>query len=222
MNQGDHRDAGRAVEPTRIALLRYLDEATRPVGVQELANRFELHHTSVRAHLQRLVDDGLVVPQRDEQTRLGRPRILYRATPRAARELGTAIAPYEQLASMLAAIVHTGASACEVGRADGRHAVIEHGIGNADDSVGRLVDEMDRRGFEAAARNAEPCTEIVLGACPYEHVARLHPRTVCDLHLGYAEGYADALGDLRVIGLERHDPSQAQCVLSVALVPNDG
>jgi predicted ArsR family transcriptional regulator len=119
---------------------------------------------------------------------------------------------------LLTDMLRTGLDAREVGRADGRRAARARPRDRAG-GVECLARAMSRQGFDATVREDGPTAEITLGACGYEQVARRDPHTICQLHLGYAEGYADGLGDVRVVGLRPHDPARAQCVLSVESVP---
>ena len=49
----------------------------------------------------------------------------------------------------------------------------------------------------------------MLHHCPFQEVAAQDPQTVCQLHLGLAEGIAAALGSVTVVGMEIHDPYRA-------------
>ena len=53
--------------------------------------------------------------------------------------------------------------------------------------------------------------EVVLHACPFADAAAEDPATICQLHLGLAEGAAQAIGGLHVEGLRINDPHQAGC-----------
>lgn len=203
--------------PTRRRLLRCLCDASEPLTVAALSAELGLHHTSVRAHLARLVDAGLVAVESEDRDRVGRPRLLYRATDAAAPLVGSGGGPYEWLATLLAEMTRTGASAREVGREAGRGAFAAV-ASRVTDGIAGLAREMDERGFHAILRRRPGGAEIELARCPYVAAARRDPATVCDLHLGCAEGYADAAGGLRVSGLDARDPAVAGCVLSVSTV----
>ena len=57
--------------------------------------------------------------------------------------------------------------------------------------------------------------DIVLHACPFADAAAEDPATICQLHLGLAEGAAQAIGGLHVEGLRIADPHDAGCRLQL-------
>ncbi|MGZ4795047.1 MAG: helix-turn-helix transcriptional regulator [Acidimicrobiia bacterium] len=199
---------------TRANVLGYLDAATEPVGVEELAEQFGLHHTSIRAHLARLVAAGLAEAATESARHVGRPRLVYRATPRGHALLHRGPDPYEQLTVMLTDVISGHATPREVGRAQGRRAALSDPQPGADGVVA-LARELDRHGFRARVDTTTRGTRIVLGACPFATAAQHDPTTICELHLGYAEGVAEAIGGVVITGLTPHDPSDAGCELSV-------
>ncbi len=194
--------------PTRVAVLRHLVDADVPVSVAALTARFGLHHATVRHHLDRLRAAGLVDVGTEATGGRGRPRFVYRATARAATELGDTD-PYERLALLLTDMVGTEASARDVGRRAGRAAA----TGRVD--LTRLKVEMASQGFQPTLRTGVDGTELVLQRCPYVSVAAADPRTVCDLHLGWVEGFTEQ-SDLRVAGEIVHDPRVAGCAIALA------
>jgi predicted ArsR family transcriptional regulator len=60
----------------------------------------------------------------------------------------------------------------------------------------------------------------VLTHCPFAEVAADDPGTVCQLHLGLAEGLAEGLGGLAVEGLTVKNARQAGCRLTIRRVPS--
>src|SRR3954452_690554 len=69
-------------QPTRARLFALLGELRRPTGTEELAERLDLHPNGIRAHMERLLEAGLVVRERSRQTR-GRPRDMWLISPDA-------------------------------------------------------------------------------------------------------------------------------------------
>ena len=62
-------------DDTRYRLYRYLRLSGRPVPVRELATRLSLHANTIRPHLRRLVDAGLVASEtRRGPSAVGRPQ----------------------------------------------------------------------------------------------------------------------------------------------------
>ena len=73
-------------DDTRYRLYRYLRLSGRPVSVRELSTRLSLHPNTLRPHLRRLEEAGLVASEARKGARVGRPQVLYTATDREARE----------------------------------------------------------------------------------------------------------------------------------------
>ena len=78
-----------------------------------------------------------------------------------------------------------------------------------------MEQELSRRGFRPARAGRGRRLEFTLGRCPFAKVAAADPGTVCQLHLGLAEGLAEGLGRLRVERLTPRDPFGGGCRLTV-------
>jgi predicted ArsR family transcriptional regulator len=196
-------DAARArllADPTRALLLRFVQDAPDPVPVDDLASHAGVHITAVRQHLNKLIDGGLVVSERLDPTGRGRPRLAYRAAPLESD-------PYRGLSAMLSEAVRHGRTSRDQGRVSGNR--------DADatlSGVDLLRNEASRWGFapEVLERRGDR-VDIVLRACPFADVAQDDPDTICDLHLGLAEGLAEATADVEVLELRRVDPHAGGC-----------
>jgi predicted ArsR family transcriptional regulator len=88
-----HRALGSA---SRVAILRLVQAADAGLTAGDVAERTGLHFSTVRAHLERLVEAGLLIKARASDGGPGRPAWRYRA---AAPE--PAPAPYRTLAAAL-------------------------------------------------------------------------------------------------------------------------
>src|SRR5712691_4386201 len=91
-------------DDTRHRLYRYLRLSGRAVSVRELATRLSLHPNTLRPHLRRLEEVGLVSRETNRAPAVGRPQTLYAATQpedRAGRD-------HRLLADILASLL-TGA-----------------------------------------------------------------------------------------------------------------
>ena len=69
-------------DDTRYRLYRYLGLSGRPVSVRELSRRLSLHPNTVRPHLRRLEEAGLVtreIRKAQGTQAVGRPQALYSA-----------------------------------------------------------------------------------------------------------------------------------------------
>jgi predicted ArsR family transcriptional regulator len=209
-------------DPTRHGIFRYVADAARPVDIAELTDHFGLNHNAIRQHLAKLVGAGLVTEDHAPSSGRGRPRLLYRLDPSADSRWGVA-GPYEQLSVLLAEILRTGDSAFDVGKRSVSRP--RAGTEAGDDPVAVVVEGMERRGFEPVVRNARGNrVDVVLRNCPFESAVLADPDTICDLHLGMAEGVAELAGGRLVIDeLVARDPRRANCRLRMHLEPaNDG
>lgn len=201
-------------DPTRHEVFRFVVGAGRPVGVAELTDHLGLNHNAVRQHLAKLVESGLLVEQTSPAHGRGRPRLVYTLHPAAEGRWGT-VGPYERLALWLTEVVRTGDTPLEVGRRAGRKAArvdLDPGAAAAD-PVGALTAEMARHGFEPEVRPRRGGFELTLHACPFTSAAVADPATVCDLHLGLAQGVADSIPGIVVDELVTRDPRRATCRL---------
>jgi predicted ArsR family transcriptional regulator len=206
------RQARALGDPTRHRLFRYIAAAPEPVGVAELTDLVQLNHNAIRQHLALLKDAGLVLEETEERHRPGRPRLFYRLDPEIAGRWGTT-GPYAWLAGMLSEALRTGQDPRQIGRKEGiRDAVAVSGAGESTDL---LEEEMIRRGFRPTRVNRGNHLDFVLGRCPFADVAASNPDTVCQLHLGLAEGLTEGLGGVKVERLVIKEAHTAGCRLSV-------
>lgn len=199
-------------DPTRHRIFRYIADTERPVSVAELTEFVQLNHNAVRQHLAVLKEASLVVEEVEERARPGRPRLLYSLHPEVADRWGAAGA-YSWLASLLANAVRRRQEPRQVGRQEGHRRAAE--LVGCGDGADLLEAEMIRRGFRPARVEKGRRVEFVLGRCPFADVAGSDPGTVCQLHLGLAEGLAEGLGGLEVERLVAKDPRRAGCRLVV-------
>lgn len=199
-------------DPTRHRLFRYIADAPGPVGVAELTEYVRLNHNAVRQHLAVLKDAGLVTEEIEERSRPGRPRLLYQLHPEAAGRWDTPGA-YAWLASLLSDAIRRSQDPRQVGRQDGHRRAAE--LAGTAEPIDLLDEEITRRGFRPTRVERGRRVEFVLGRCPFADVAGSDPDTVCQLHLGLAEGLAEGLGGLEIERLVPKDPHRAGCRLTV-------
>lgn len=167
----------------REAILALLEDADRPLGVDELAGALGLHPNTVRAHLAVLVRTGAARRTAGAPGGRGRPRDLYAAA-------GVAPDGYAALADVLAARLaavapDVAAEAVAAGRAwadrlaaaDAADAAPE---GPEDDPLGAVVGVLEHLGFAPAVVG----DEVRLHACPFRRLAAERPDVVCNAHLG--------------------------------------
>lgn len=199
-------------DPTRHRIFRYIADSETPVSVSELTDYVQLNHNAVRQHLAVLKDASLVVEEVEDRARPGRPRLLYRLHPEVLDRWG-ATGSYAWLAGLLANAVRRKQEPRQVGRQEGHRRAAE--LPGDGDRVDLLEAEVMRRGFRPSRVEKGRRVEFVLGRCPFADVAQSDPATVCQLHLGLAEGLAEGLGGLEVERLVTKDPRRAGCRLFV-------
>lgn len=185
-------------DETRFALYQELSQATAPVAAQELADALGLHANTVRLHLERLRDAGLVEVEAIHRGTVGRPQHRYFL---AAGAPGVGLDPpaHVLLAGLLATLAERmGADADEAtdtGYAWGTEAVKRTRTRSC---VTALERELTRLGFEpattAADGAAEGGTRIEFLHCPFRELAEAYPELVCNLHRGLCEGVVDQVG----------------------------
>jgi predicted ArsR family transcriptional regulator len=197
-------------DPTRHDIFRYLADADVPVEVAELTAHFGLNHNAIRQHLAKLVEAELVIESTAAPNGRGRPRLRYLVDPRVDSRWG-ATGPYERLAMLLAEVVRTGDRPVEVGRRAGLRQRL--GAKPDDEPVEFLMEQMARQGFEPTARRHGDHLDITLESCPFVSAVLTDPDTICELHLGLAQGIAEAVGGIEIDELIPKDPRRAHCRL---------
>ena len=211
------RQAKALGDPTRHAIFRAVADAPGPVDVAVLTARFELNHNAIRQHLAKLCAAGLVIEEVGPATGRGRPRLQYRPALAVNSDWGIP-SPYEHLSVMLVEALRSGRSPREVGAEAGRQlAATFPGTADPVDSLEIIA---ARRGFEPRRVERRDCVDLVLDHCPFQVTATTAPDIVCQLHLGLAEGIAEATGGtVEVTELVARDPRRAGCRLKLKRTP---
>jgi predicted ArsR family transcriptional regulator len=218
MDDEVQREARALGDPTRHRLFRFILGAPDPVGVADLTEHVHLNHNAVRQHLAVLKEARLVVEDVEVRRRPGRPRLLYRLHPEAAGRWGTQ-GPYAWLARLLSDAVRNQVDPRQIGREDGHRRAGE--LAGGGDRLDLMEEEMTRRGFRPVRTQRPHQVHFVFQRCPFEDVALADPDTVCQLHLGQAEGLAEGLGGLKVDRLEAKDARRAGCRLVLRMDAED-
>lgn len=189
-------------DPSRALIHHLLASTDRPLTIAGLAELTGLHRTAVGTHLDRLVRAGLAEREVSAPAGRGRPVTVFHAVDPD---------PYRELSRWLAEGVRTGVGARQLGRAVGARLA-----DTDDDAIAALTNEASRLGFapELRTRRATGEFELVLHACPFADLATADPDTVCELHLGLAEGITAHADDVVVLGLRRADPHRGGCRLA--------
>jgi predicted ArsR family transcriptional regulator len=208
---------------TRYAIYLELARSPVPLATAEIAESLGLHANTVRPHLERMRDVGLLVVSADARGGVGRPQHRY-AVASDAPSLGLEPSPFPALARMLlsaaAAAGLTADDAALAGREQGR--TDGSAFPPATPCVEALLAELDRLGFdpEVAFEPADTSAATVAFAhCPFRELAEAHPDLVCGLHRGLVEGFVEALGGADVLEfrtLVHRDACQVDLVATAA------
>lgn len=207
---------------SRSRLLAVLRRSGRPMSIRELAEAVELHPNTIREHLDRLVEAGLVTRRSAAPAGRGRPSLRYaadrsgaEADPHAYRALARVLA--DELARRDDAVE----AAVRAGQRWGAGAAEQMApIRDAEEAVAWLVDMLDGLGF-APERDSGPEAPIRLRPCPFGSLARERGDVVCNVHLGLMRGALRELGaDFDAVSLEPFVEPDL-CVAHVAAATHD-
>ena len=184
-------------DDTRYRLYRYLRLSGRPVPVRELSTRLSLHPNTLRPHLRRLEEAGLVASEVHRGATVGRPQVMYTAVDREGREGRD----YRLLADILAGLV-TG-----VRRRDRAQTIAQEWgaylVGRSVPKPGArtptgpnlaiLQEALAEAGFDPRfRRRSAKVVEISLRDCPFRDLLDEHRDLACAVHRGLLEGMLTA------------------------------
>ncbi len=207
-------------DETRYAMYRELATATSPLSAQDLADRLGLHANTVRLHLDRLRDVGLVDAEAIHRGTVGRPQHCYFLAA-GAPGLGFDPPAHALLAGLLAALAERIGADPEDAADTGHAWGVEAGRRTRSRSCLRALEsELSRLGFEPAVEpgdgTAEGATRIEFLHCPFRELAEAYPELVCNLHRGLCEGVVDQVGGGSVEEFATlYDPEPCHVTVSV-------
>lgn len=197
---GDHHDGAPRLEilktlgdNTRYAIYLELARAPRPMATAEIAETLELHPNTVRPHLERMRDLGLVDVSAAPTGAVGRPQHRYAIADDAPR-LGLEPPVFPLLTRVLLAGAAAGGldpdDLVQAGRDQGRDA--ESRTGKALHCVDALESQLGDMGFDPARVDDGEAVTIAFTHCPFRDLAEAHPDLVCAIHRGMVEGFVAA------------------------------
>ncbi|MFG1829378.1 helix-turn-helix transcriptional regulator [Micromonospora chersina] len=187
-----HRALGTA---SRASILEIVRTAAAGATIADVVERTGLHPSTARAHLDRLVDAGLLAKARASGGQPGRPAWRYRAATTEA----PAPAPYRALAAAL--LDHLSrrdhgdarAEATRAGHQWGRHLAAATPPGGK--PVDTLLDVLRGLGFNPRRHETTDGTiEVRLHTCPFLELVNRNPDAICALHVGVVRGVLDQAG----------------------------
>lgn len=187
---------------TRYAIYLELARASRPLTTAEIADTIALHPNTVRPHLERMREVGLIEVSVGGRGEIGRPQHRYTLAPDAP-SLGLEPPVMPMLARMVLTMAdRIGAGAADAhatGEVEGARRAAPYAA--APSSLEAIVSDLDRLGFDPVVSEAEgvPGGAVVsFGNCPFGDLASEHPSLVCSLHHGLIAGFVAAMGDTDV------------------------
>jgi predicted ArsR family transcriptional regulator len=196
---------------TRYAIYLELARSPRPLVTAEIAEVLGLHPNTVRPHLDRMREVGLLEVTTDARGEVGRPQHRYSLAPDAP-SLGLEAPTMPMLARMVLAMARrlgaNPADAIAVGEAEGAARATRYAA--APSALEALVADLDRLGFDPVVSGDEdlddadadldaPVRAVVgFANCPFADLARVHPDLVCALHRGLVTGFVAQMGDADV------------------------
>jgi len=197
---------------TRYAIYLELARAARPLVTAEIAETLELHPNTVRPHLERMREVGLLEVTTDARGEVGRPQHRYTIAvdaPSLGLEPPTMPVLARMVLSMARRLGASPADAVAVGSAEGSARAARYDA--APSALEALVADLDRLGFDPIVSDGghEPSelgelddgvdAVIAFANCPFADLARDHPDLVCGLHRGLVAGFVAHMGDAEVV-----------------------
>ena len=205
---------------TRYAIYLELARSARPLSTADIAEVLDLHVNTVRPHLERMREVGLLEVSTSSRGDVGRPQHRY-SLAADAPWLGLEPSPLP----MLAGAVLSAAHAAGLGPDELLDAGRDQGRCDADrwptdvDALAVLADEQARLGFDPTVVAMDGGEVMAFAHCPFRELAEQHPDLVCSLHRGLVEGLVDRFADVAVARfhpLVDRSPCQVELVATTA------
>jgi predicted ArsR family transcriptional regulator len=196
-------------DETRYAMYHELATSTQPLTAAELADRLGLHPNTVRLHLERMREAGLVDVEPVHRGTVGRPQHVYALTSNAP---GITFDPpsHALLAGLLGALAErVGADADDADAIGWSWGAETARRARSHDCVKALSTELHRLGFDPAVEPDGRDVTISFLHCPFRELAEAYPELVCNLHRGICRGVVEEVGGgtvERFATLYDHDP----------------
>ncbi len=201
---------------TRYAIYLELARSPAPRSTSDIADTLGLHVNTVRPHLDRMRDVGLLDLRVGATGGVGRPQHLY-SLATDAPSLGLEPPAFPRLAAMLLRMADAagleGADAAEAGREQGR--LDAEGFAPGTPCLDALMGQLAEMGFDPEVEGDAAGVTVGFTHCPFRDLAEANPDLVCGLHRGMVEGLVDRLGDDEVTefhSLVHRSPCQVELV----------
>ena len=211
---------GSLADPVRRALYRFVADQPGAVSRDQAADGIDVPRHTAKFHLDRLVDEGLLVAEFKRLTGrtgpgAGRPAKLYR---RSGKEVAVSLPHrrYDLAGDVLADAVERSLAGTAMDVAV-REAATDAGVRavEAAPAPARRTPELDKVAGVLAPFGFEPRVDgdLLLANCPFDRLATDHTDLVCGMNLAFVEGVADRLGCAGV--RPELDPDPSRCCVRV-------
>lgn len=189
---------GSLADPVRRALYRFVAAQSDAVSRDQAADGVDVPRHTAKFHLERLVDEGLLVAEFRRLTGrtgpgAGRPAKLYR---RARKELSVSVPSrrYDLAGRVLADAVERALDGVPMNEAvtDAAQQAAVDVVDNAKPAgkdLARVAGVLADYGYEPQLDG-----DLVLANCPYDRLAAEHRELVCGMNLDFVRAVADRLG----------------------------
>jgi len=215
---------GALSDPVRRALYRFVSDQPGAVSRDQAAEGVEVPRHTAKFHLDRLVDEGLLVTEFRRLTGrtgpgAGRPAKLYR---RSRKEVMVSLPSrrYDLAGQVLADAVQRGLAGVPLDEAlaeaadNGARIVIEAAPVKAGPELGRVRDVLAAYGYEPRLTG----DRLELVNCPFGRLADDHRDVICGLNQAFISGVGARLGCTEV-EVGRIDPTDGGCCVEVTRGP---
>lgn len=211
---------GTLADPVRRALYRFVADQPGAVSREQAADGLDVPRHTAKFHLDRLVDEGLLVTEFRRLTGrtgpgAGRPAKLYR---RSRKEVTVSLPHrrYDLAAAVLADAVERTLAGAEIATAlDAAARAAGSRAATYAPERARGASELDRVADVLAPFGYEPRVEehVTLQNCPFDRLAGDHTDLVCGMNLTFVDAVAGALGCSGVRA--GREPAGGGCCVSV-------
>lgn len=200
---------------TRYAIYLELARSAAPLSTADIADALDLHPNTVRPHLERMREVGILDVEVEGKGTVGRPQHRYFVAADAP-SLGIEPPSWQVLARMIADVAALMApdpdDVAAMGWEQGRLAAARHRGQPCVEALGAALEEL---GFDPATTDDAAVTTIGFTHCPFRDLAEAYPDLVCNLHRGLVEGFVNELGGASVTAfatLADRDPCHVDLV----------
>ena len=217
---------GVLADPVRRRLYRFVAEQRDAVSRDQAADGVEVPRHTAKFHLDRLVDEGLLIAEFRRLTGrsgpgAGRPAKLYR---RSAREVAVSLPSrrYDLVGRVLADAVGRGLAgtplteALEAATADAARRAVRAAPEPAGGDLERIAAVLRPYGYEPRVGK----DDLVLDNCPYDRLAGEHAAVVCAMNARFVGDVGRELGCAQV-RTEPVTPGPGGCCVQLRRVAAD-